>query len=56
MHHQLDRPTLLILLAAFISMLFSIYLWFFLDEDAAIFVGLWTPSILAFGALMKASR
>ncbi len=56
MNQRLDRPTLLIVLAAFISMLFSIYLWFFLDKDAGIFVGLWTPSILAFGALMKASR
>lgn len=53
---RLDRPTLLIVLAAFASMLFSIYLWFFMDKDAGIFVGLWVPSILAVGALLKIRR
>ena len=53
---RIDRPTQLIVLAAFISMVFSIYLWFFVDQDAGVFVGIWVPSILAFGALMKAPR
>jgi hypothetical protein len=53
---KIDRPTQLILLAAFISFLFSIYLWFFADKDAGIFVGLWVPSILAFGTLMRQQR
>lgn len=53
---RLDRPTQLILLAAFVSMIFSIYLWFFTDKNAGIFVGLWVPSILAFGALMRLPR
>ena len=53
---KIDRPSQLFVLAAFISMLFSIYLWFFVDKDAGVFVGLWVPSILAFGALMRLPR
>ena len=53
---KIDRPTQLILLAAFISFLFSIYLWFFADKDTGIFVGIWVPSILAFGTLMRLAR
>lgn len=53
---RVDRATQLILLAAAISMAFSIYLWFFEDKDAGVFVGIWVPSILAFGALMRSSR
>ena len=56
MRRKIDRPTQLILLAAFISFLFSIYLWFFADKDTGIFVGIWVPSILAFGALMRLPR
>jgi hypothetical protein len=43
----------LLLVAAFLSFLLSVGL-FFLAEDRAqgIFVGLWVPSILALGALM----
>ena len=53
---RIDRLTQLIVLAAFISMVFSIYLWFFVDQGAGVFVGLWVPSILAFGALMRLPR
>jgi hypothetical protein len=53
---HIDRPTQLIVLAAFISMVFSIVLWFFADKDTGVFVGLWVPSILAFGALMRVPR
>jgi len=53
---RVDRATQLILLAALISMMFSIYLWFFEDKDAGVFVGIWVPSILAFGTLMRSSR
>jgi hypothetical protein len=44
---------ILLLLAAFLSFLLSVGL-FFLAEDRAqgIFVGLWVPSILALGALL----
>lgn len=51
-----DRARLLILLAAVLSFFVSIGL-FFLDEKVnGIFVGLWVPSILAFGALILPPR
>ena len=43
-----------VLIAAFISFLLSIYLWFSGSKDQALFVGLWVPSILSFGALVFA--
>ena len=39
-------------LAAFISFVLSVSLYFIVgDERAGIFVGLWVPSILSFGVL-----
>ena len=43
-----------IVAAAFLSFLLSIYLWFSGANDQGIFVGLWVPSILSFGALVFA--
>ena len=48
-----DQATLLIMLAAFLSMIFSIYLWFFQDQLSGVFVGTWVPSILSLGALLR---
>jgi hypothetical protein len=45
-----------ILLAAGISFLLSVYLWFSGSKEQGIFVGIWVPSILAFGAFVFASR
>ena len=42
----------LILVAAFISFILSVSLWFAGSELQGIFVGLWVPSILAFGAII----
>ncbi len=39
--------------AAFLSFLFSVYLWFSGQKDAGVYVGLWVPSILAFGGYIK---
>lgn len=43
--------------AAFVSFVFSVTLWFAGDSDLnrqqAIFVGLWVPSILSLGNLLK---
>lgn len=47
---------LLILAAAGVSFLFSVYLWFFADQEQGVFVGLWVPSILSFGALLTNGR
>ncbi|MDX1417435.1 MAG: hypothetical protein R3293_24740 [Candidatus Promineifilaceae bacterium] len=43
-----------ILVAALISFLLSVYLWFTGSQEQGIFVGLWVPSILSFGALVFA--
>lgn len=43
----------LLLVAAFLSFLLSVGLFFLAEERAqGIFVGLWVPSILSLGALM----
>jgi hypothetical protein len=47
---------LLILAAAGLSFLFSVYLWFFVNKEQGVFVGLWVPSILSFGALVTNGR
>lgn len=43
---------LLILSAAGLSFLFSVSLWFLVDKEQGLFVGLWVPSILSFGNLV----
>lgn len=48
-------PLTLLLVAAFISFLFSVFLWFFVDKDSGIFVGIWVPSILSFAAATRRS-
>jgi hypothetical protein len=54
-----SKPDYIILIAAFVSFLFSISLWFGLfgpdNRDSGIFVGLWVPSILGFGLFFKMS-
>ena len=42
-----------IVLAAFISFLFSVYLWFNGQQQEGLYVGIWVPSILAAGAYIK---
>lgn len=44
------------LIAAFASFIFSVSLWFTGYKEQGVFVGLWVPSILAFGALMLAGE
>ena len=53
---MLDRVDAPFLIAAFASFLVSVGLWFLVDHDAGMFVGIWVPSILAFGALMLSGR
>lgn len=52
----MQRAKALILLAAFLSFLFSVYLWFGGQKDEGMFVGLWVPSILSMGSLILAGR
>ena len=42
-----------ILLAAFISFLLSVYLWFNGQQQEGLYGGIWVPSILAAGAYIK---
>jgi asparagine N-glycosylation enzyme membrane subunit Stt3 len=49
----MKRSDILFLTAAFLSFLFSIYLWFNEQRDEGIFVGIWVPSILSAATLLK---
>ena len=51
-----DRARALILVAAFLSFLLSVGLFFLDDKTYGIFVGLWVPSILALGAMIVPAR
>jgi hypothetical protein len=44
---------ILLFIAAFCSLIFSEILYFNGEENAAIFIGIWVPSILAFGIYLK---
>ena len=46
----------LMLFAAFASFVLSVSLWFTGNELEGIFVGIWVPSILSFGTLIRLER
>ena len=52
---MLKTSDYLLLLGAFLSFLLSVGLWFFGQKEAGIFVGLWVPSILSFGAYVRST-
>ena len=43
----------LMLVAALLSFLFSVYLWFSGHKEEGQFVGIWVPSIVAFGVWVR---
>ena len=55
----MDKATKYILLATFLSIIYSIYLFFFMDSPDSklygIFVGLWVPSILSAFTVIKST-
>jgi len=51
-----EKAKALFLLAAGASFLFSVLLWFLVDREQGLFVGLWVPSILALGALLLSGK
>jgi hypothetical protein len=53
---HLDLARGLILLAAFISFVLSVSLWFAGNEMEGIFVGIWVPSIISLGAFLVPAR
>lgn len=48
---QRRRAAVVILLAAFVSFLLSVWLWFSGNREQGLYVGLWVPSILSFGSV-----
>lgn len=54
------KGTWLVLLAAFLSFLFSVSLWFGIgmaaDKSAGMFVGIWVPSILSTATFFHVAR
>ena len=45
------RTGIIVLVAAFISFVLSVTLWFTGSHDQGLFVGLWVPSILSLGSV-----
>jgi ABC-type multidrug transport system permease subunit len=43
---------LIFLAAGTLAFLFSVYLWFLVDQGQGLFVGLWVPSVFALGSLV----
>ncbi len=50
---KLTTTDILMMTSAFLSLIFSEILWFKGEKEAAIFVGLWVPSILGFAIYLK---
>lgn len=46
------RAKLVFLAAAFVSFLLSVTLWFLVDRELGLFVGLWVPAIHSLGTLV----
>jgi len=46
------RVKLAFMLAAFISFILSVSLWFLVDRELGLFVGLWVPAIHSLGTLV----
>lgn len=46
------RTKLVFMAAAFASFVLSVSLWFFVDRELGIFVGLWVPAIHSLGTLV----
>lgn len=44
------------MIAGFLSFALSVYLWFFVDKEQGLYVGLWVPSLWSLGALVLATE
>ncbi len=53
MFNKFSTTDILLFIAAFLSLIFSEVLYFKGEVNAAIFIGIWVPSILAFGIYLK---
>jgi len=48
-----SKSDLILFTAAVLALALSVYLWFLVDKQSGIFVGLWVPSILALGSFFR---
>jgi hypothetical protein len=46
------KTKLVFLVAAFLSFVLSVSLWFLVDREVGLFVGLWVPAIHSLGTLV----
>ena len=53
MFKKFSTSDILMMLSAFLSLIFSEILWFKGEKEAGIFIGLWVPSILGFAIFLK---
>ena len=53
MFKKFSITDVLLFISAFLSLIFSEILYFKGEVDSAIFIGIWVPSILAFGIYLK---
>ena len=49
---RVHRMKLVFLVAAFLSFVLSVTLWFLVDREIGLFVGLWVPAIHSLGTLV----
>jgi hypothetical protein len=49
---QFHKVKLAFMAAAFVSFVLSVTLWFFVDREVGLFVGLWVPAIHSLGTLV----
>lgn len=53
MNKKFTIPDILLMTSALLSLIFAEVSWFKGEREAAIFVGLWVPSIIGFGVYLK---
>jgi len=53
MFKKFTTTDILLMISAFSALIFSEILWFQGNQESALFIGLWVPSILAFGIYLK---
>ena len=53
---DLFRVKALFVIAGFLSFALSVFLWFFVDREQGLYVGLWVPSLWSLGALILATE
>ncbi|MFT4771319.1 MAG: hypothetical protein ACI83L_000073 [Cryomorphaceae bacterium] len=50
---KLSKTDAIMLLLAFLSLIFAEIMWFRGENEGAIFIGIWVPSILGFAIYLK---